>query len=85
MATETRKPRPIRDNELIPKLRVLSSLLESKENDIKTVHPVYLITKGGNRKSTLEREITSIKIEIQIIKKRLKAISKQKSAKVVNA
>jgi hypothetical protein len=59
--------RKVRASEADAKIKVLKKRLIEMNNDLKTVHPLYKISKSGRRESILIQSIDSIKKEIKLV------------------
>ena len=64
--------RPVRNNEVESKLKTLKEQLAEYKAELKTVHPVFKISKGGKRLSNISATIQKLEREIDVLKKREK-------------
>lgn len=62
--------RPVRNNEVESKLKTLKEQLAEYKAELKTVHPVFKISKGGRRLSNITATIQKLEREIDVLKKR---------------
>ena len=62
--------RPVRNNEVAGKLRTLKEQLASYKEELKSVHPIFKISKNGKRLSNITATIQKLEREIEELKKR---------------